>query len=241
MIVPAFKRCTPGTSRPVLRTGHAPPARLPGPSGLAPLILGAAWLTFSAAASAEGSLPQSLEHYLQYGVGFTTETVASPGAICPANANAPCVLGSGVGLALRMGYRTRGPFYVGGAYEFSRQDSSNLLRLGILQQLRGEARYYLLENTRLVPYLGLGVGGALYGNEWGSDTGGLTAFLGGGAEFEISRTTVVGAQIGYRPVVFRRWEDSAGQVRADDLFGFGVGHLVAGELVFEVRDPLPRW
>lgn len=204
-----------------------------------PLLLASVTLATSAR-SAGGAAP-SLEHYLQYGVGVATETVASPGAVCPADAKAPCVLGSGVGLALRIGYRTRGPFYVGGAYEFSRQDSSNLLRLGILQQLRGEARYYLLDSTRLVPYLGLAVGGAIYGNEWESDTGGITAFLGGGVEFQISRTTVVGAQLGYRPVVFRRWEDSAGQVRADDLFGFGVSHLIVGELVFEVRDPLPRW
>jgi hypothetical protein len=167
--------------------------------------------------------------------------VAETGSICPATATAPCILGSGVGLTLRIGYRTRGPFYVGGAYEFSRQESSNLLRLAILQQLRGEARYYMLEGTRFTPYLAAGVGGCLYGNEWGAYTGGITAYLGAGVEFQISRTSVVGASLGYRPVAFRHWEDSAGQVRADALFGFGVGHLIGAELVFEVRDPLPRW
>lgn len=148
---------------------------------------------------------------------------------------------SGFGLAIRFGYRTRGPFYLGGAYEFSRQEASNLLRLPILQQLRGEARYYLREDTRLAPYLAAAAGGTLYGNEWGSDTGGIVAFLGAGLEFQVSATSVVGGTIGYRPTVFRRWRDSAGQVRADDLFGFGVAHLVSGELTFEVRDPLPRW
>jgi len=142
---------------------------------------------------------------------------------------------------VRVGYRTRGPFYLGGAYEFSRQESSNLLRLAILQQLRGEARYYLREDTRLTPYLAAAAGGALYGNEWGFDTGGIVAFLGGGFEFQVSGGTVVGASLGYRPVVFRRWTDSAGQVRADALFGFGVAHLIAAELTFEVRNPLSRW
>lgn len=192
-------------------------------------------------AAAQGAVPRASEHYLQYGMAFTSEMVASAGGICPTNAPNPCILGSGVGLALRAGYRTRGPFYVGGAYEFSRQDSSNLLRLAILQQVRGEARYYLLEDTRLTPYLGTGVGGVLYGNEWGADTGGISAYVGAGVELQISRTTVVGAALGYRPVIFRRWEDSARQLRADELFGFGFGHIVGAELVFEVRDPLPRW
>jgi hypothetical protein len=186
-------------------------------------------------------VPRTTEHYLQYGAAFATEMLAASGSICPTNANAPCILGSGVGLTVRIGYRTRGPFYVGGAYEFSRQDSSNLLRLAILQQLRGEARYYLVEDTRLVPYLAAAAGVALYGNEWSADTAGITAFLGAGIEFQISRTAVVGASIGYRPVVLRHWQDSARQVRADSLFGFGVGHMIGIELVFEVRDPLPRW
>lgn len=187
--------------------------------------------------------PELSEHYVQYGVGLESENVAWAGSICPDGAHAPCILGSGVGLALRAGYRTRGRWYLGGAYEFSRQDSSNLLRLAILQQLRGEARFYASSDTRLVPFAAAGVGGVLYGNEWGIDTGGVTGFIGGGAEFQVSRTSVVGAVLGYRPVVFRRWRDSAGQLRADDLvgLGFGVAHMIGVEFVFEVRDPLPRW
>lgn len=239
MIATAFKRTVVETSRP-LREASTFARR--------------ARRLCAAAAVVAGTLPcrrggaeevargrRSSDHYLQYGAGFAAETVASAGAVCPTNAGAPCILGSGLGLVLRAGYRTRTAWYVGGAYEFSRQDSSNLLRLAILQQLRGEARYYLREDARLVPYVAFGAGGALYGNEWGSETWGLTAFLGGGVEFEVSRTSVVGAALGYRPMAFRSFRDGAGQVRADDLLGFGVAHLVALELVFEVRDPLPRW
>jgi hypothetical protein len=184
---------------------------------------------------------RSNDHYVQYGVGFTAETVANPGSMCPAGAKAPCILGSGLGLAIRVGYRTRGPWFVGGAYEFSRQESANLYRLAILQQLRGEARYYFLESKRLVPYVSTAVGGVFYGNEWGSDTGGAMAFLGVGIEYQVSRTSVVGAAIGYRPLIFRRWQDRAGQIRSDELFGFGFSHMIGLELTFEVRDPLPRW
>jgi hypothetical protein len=235
MIAPAFKRTVAGTSRPVL--GAATRA---GRVARIQIAFGAAVIALSGRVAASDA-PRTAEHYLQYGAAFATEMAAGAGSICPATAVAPCILGSGVGLTLRMGYRTRGPLYVGGAYEFSRQDPSNLLRLAILQQLRGEARYYMLEGTRASPYLAGAFGGVLYGNEWGADTGGITAYLGGGVEFQISRTSVVGASLGYRPIAFRHWEDSAGQVRADALFGFGIGHLIAAELVFEVRDPLSRW
>jgi hypothetical protein len=235
MIAPAFKRTVAGTSRPVLET-----AVTGGGAARFGIALTVALATFSGRA-AGSDVPRITEHYLQYGAAFNTELVAATGSICPTNAKAPCILGSGVGLTVRIGYRTRGPFYVGGAYEFSRQDPSNLLRLAILQQLRGEARYYMLEGRRFTPYIALGAGGVLYGNEWEAETGGITAFLGAGIEFQISRTSVVGAALGYRPIVFRHWEDSAGQLRADALFGFGVGHVVGIELVFEVRDPLPRW
>lgn len=203
------------------------------------------WLSMffpaKASATSPAAAPALAEDYLQYGVALTAETVAASGAVCPSSARAPCILGSGVGLGIRAGYRSRGPWYIGGAYEFSRQDSSNLLRLAILQQFRAEARLYASNDRRVHPYAALGLGGAMYGNEWGIDTGGLTGFVGAGAEFEISRGSVVGAIIGYRPVMFRRWEDSAGQVRAEGSLGFGLAHLVGVEFVFELRDPLARW
>jgi hypothetical protein len=187
----------------------------------------------------EGPPPSSFD-YLQYGVALAAETVASAGDVCPEGATAPCILGSGGGLALRVGYRSRSPWYVGGAYEFSRHDPANLLRLAILQQVRAEFRYYVDPETRSSPYLAGGLGMALYGNEWGTDTGGLTTFLGAGLEFELSRTTVVGGAIAYRPILFRGWTDSAGQRRADKYLGFGLAHIVALELVLEVREPLAR-
>jgi hypothetical protein len=239
MIATAFKRTVVETSRPLLGVVRFTHRKRRFCAFVA--VLGGALSSRGGSAATAAPVPRASEHYLQYGAGFATETVASPGGICPADAKAPCILGSGLGLALRAGYRTREAWYVGGAYEFSRQDSSNLLRLAILQQLRGEARYYLRDDARLVPYVAFAVGGALYGNEWGSQTWGLSAFVGGGVEFEVSRTSVVGATVGYRPVVFRTFRDGAGQVRADDLFGFGVAHIVGIELVFEVRDPLPRW
>ena len=180
-------------------------------------------------------------HYLQYGVAVVAEGVASAGDVCPGGAKAPCILGPGGGLAVRVGYRSRGPWYVGGAYEFSRQDSSNLLRIAILQQLRAESRFYFDKANRLTPYLASGLGAALYGDEWAVDTGGVTTYLGGGLEFQITQSTVIGAALAYRPLLLRGWSDEAGQRRADQFLGFGLAHLVALELVMELRDPLARW
>lgn len=185
--------------------------------------------------------PPSSAHYLQYGVALTAEPVLSAGDVCPPGAVTPCILESGGGLALRVGYRTRGPWYVGGAYEASRHDASDLLQLAILQQVRAETRLYGNRGNRLIPYATGGLGAVLYGEEWATDTGGVTAFLGSGVEFQISRTTVVGAALTYRVLLLRGWTDESGQRRADRYLGFGTAHLLGVDIVFEARDPLPRW
>ena len=200
--------------------------------------------------------PNNVE-YFQYGVAVAVEQLASGGDVCPTpavNATAtsatdqtqvkpatPCILGSGGGLAIRMGYRSRGPWYLGGAYEFTRMDSSNLLRLAILQQLRGEARYYLDAGNRLTPYGTLGFGAAFYGNEWNVSTGGPTLSAGLGLEFQITQSTVIGGALGYRGFLFRHWTDSTGLVRANEYLGFGLAHTIGFELTLELRSPLARW
>ncbi len=184
--------------------------------------------------------PTNVE-YFQYGVGVALEKLASGGDVCPAHAKTPCILGSGGGLALRMGYRSRGPFYVGGAYEFIRMDSANLLRLAILQQLRAEARYYLDVGNRLTPYAGLGFGAAVYGNEWHASTGGPTVSAGLGLEFQVTQSTVIGGSLNYRGFLLHHFADSTGQARADRYLGFGLAHTIGFELTLELRDPLARW
>ncbi|HET9958601.1 MAG TPA: hypothetical protein VFQ61_29110 [Polyangiaceae bacterium] len=187
-----------------------------------------------------GPPPNSLD-YFQSGVALTSESLGSAADVCPESAVTPCILGPGGGLTIRAGYRSRGPWYVGGAYEFARLDSSNLLKLAILQQVRAEARVYKDFGTRLVPYLNAGLGGVLYGSEWGASTGGMVVSAGLGLEFQITQSTVVGFSPMYRALVLRSFRDSAGQQRAKEFFGFGLAHFVAIELVFEVREPLPRW
>jgi hypothetical protein len=223
------------------RARHGSGSRLSKGLGLFGFAFAVGATPKNALAQQEPSAPPSNVEYLQYGVTLVAETVASPGGVCPADAETPCILGFGGGIAIRVGYRSRGPWYFGGAYELSRHDSSNLLRLAILQQLRAESRYYWDQGTRLTPYVWAGFGGALYGNEWAASTGGVTASIGAGVEFQITESTLLGFSPAYRALMLKSWTDATGQERADSFVGFGLAHLVALELVLEIRDPLARW
>ena len=216
---------------------------------LAPFMLfGSLWTMWCSSSLAEEAHlsqatrppPSSLD-YLVTGIALGAETVASPADVCPGPEGSACILERGLGLGIRAGYRSRGPWYTGGAYQFSRHESSNLLRLAIMQQLRGEIRYYMDLGTRATPYLGFGLGAVIYGNEWGADTGGVVGMFGPGVELAVTQDLAVGAALFYRPMLLRAYTDTTGVRRADGILGFGTTHLLGLEFIVELRDPLPRW
>lgn len=177
----------------------------------------------------------------QVGFALAAETVVSPGSICPSKATTPCILGSGGGVAVRFGYRLGSPWYLGGAYEFTRHDSSNLLRLAILQQLRAEGRYYFERGDRATAFLAAGAGVHIYGSDWAASTGGGLATLGAGVELELSANAVVGCAAMYRLLLPKAFRDGAGQHRGEGPLGFGLVHVIGLEFALEVRDPVPHW
>lgn len=170
--------------------------------------------------------------YVQYGVAITAEVVSAAGPICD-NVSVPCILGPGGGVAARLGWRGAGAWYLGGAYEFSKQDPNKLLRLAILQQARAEARYYFVSGRVTEPYLSAGLGVAGYGNEWGVDTWGPAGFLGLGLETQITRRTVIGVALAYRLLYFQQFTDTTGAPRSA-----GVAQLIGLDFVLEQRDPI---
>jgi hypothetical protein len=184
---------------------------------------------------AERTRPPPLHvEYLQYGVAVVAETNLYAGAICDTQ-GAPCILGSAGGLVIRGGYRSAGPWYIGGAYQFAKMDSSNLFRLGIFQQLRFEMRYLPDIGYRAAPFASWGVGALAYGNEWGVTTGGGLAFGGAGVELEVSRVAVIGFSVVYRPMLIAGFRDSAGAERST-----GLAHFLGAELQFELRSEIGR-
>jgi hypothetical protein len=178
--------------------------------------------------------PPSHVVYFQYGVAFTSEQIISPGPICD-NPSVPCILGPGGGIAVRAGWRGAGSFYLGGAYELTKQDPNKLYRIALLQQARAEGRYYFDTARVTQPYLAaaLGVGG--YGNEWKIDTWGPSGSAGLGIEYQITRQTVVGLALNLRLLYFSRFVDTA-RSRRDP----GLAQLLGLDLVLEQRDAVFR-
>lgn len=162
---------------------------------------------------------------VQFGAALVGDVLIAPGPVCPSGAVAPCILGSGGGLAIGVGRRTRAT-YIGGTYAFDKLDANNLLRLAVLQQLRAEGRWVLDTTTRYGPFVSAGLGAAIFGNEWGYETFGATGFVGAGLETQLSRKSLFRLGVAWRPLVLRGWTDAAGQRRETGLgsfFGFEIG------------------
>jgi hypothetical protein len=174
--------------------------------------------------------------YASYGIAISTDLLLAAGATCGGeDAGVPCILGSGGGLVVRGGYRPAGPWYIGGAYQFSKTSSSNLYRLPILQQLRAEMRYMLDMGYRISPYVTWGLGGLIYGNEWGAETGGAAVLAGIGAEMQLSRVAVMGLGLVYEPMLIAGWTDTADFERDT-----GIAHYLRLELQLEIRSEVGR-
>ncbi len=225
------------------RNGLAPRRR----ALLARTVSAAAWLTVIApsAAHAEAEVPEERAAvvlsgapalpplrtvFLQYGVAFTGEFVASAGAMC--TKGDPCVLGSGGGVVARVGLRTAGPWYLGGAYEMTKQDAQNLYRLGTLQQLRAELRYYISTGKITQPFFAVGGGVAGYGNEWTVETKGPAIFAAIGAETQLSRTNVFAFALTYRAMYFTPFTISGLTPRDGSI-----AHMLAIDIGLDILDP----
>jgi len=180
------------------------------------------------ATEAVATPPPSQDKYVQYGVGLAAEGVLSAGPVCNGSQN--CILGSGGGLAVRVGWRSANVFYLGGAYEMSKQDPNQLYRLGILQQARAEARRFFPTGREMSPFVLLGAGVMGYGDTWGVDTWGGTATFGGGLELELGGP-VLEISLAYRPMYFQAWVDSS-QTSHDA----GIAHFLGFEVSIEAKD-----
>jgi hypothetical protein len=236
LLLPAAGRAQPVGPPPQTEPALPPtPKSAPAPAATTADTLPAPATPVSEGAPAVAKPPPLHVEYVQVGVAIAAEINLSAGGTCPSDAKVPCILGGGGGPVIRVGYRAPGPWYVGGAYEFIKMDSSNLYRLGIFQQLRAEVRYLPDIGYRAAPYVTFGLGGVAYGNEWGVETGGGLAFVGAGVEIEVSRLALVGVSFVYRPVLIAPWTDTAGQKRE-----LGIAQFLGFELLLEIRTEIGR-
>ena len=182
--------------------------------------------------------PRSHVTYVQYGVSFTGEFVADAGAHVrgtQVSATRPCILGSGGGVAVRVGWRSAGPWYFGGAYELSKQDPNKLYRLAILQQLRGEVRYYFPTGWDTTPFVQRRRWASrVYGNEWSVDTWGPSGVRRRRASRRSSRDGPSSASRSpTASCTSRRSPIHPGTAR-----DAGLAQIVGLDLQLEARDPL---
>jgi hypothetical protein len=191
-------------------------------------MTGAALAQVPGGGEAAATPPPSQDKYVQYGVGLAAEGVLSAGPVCNGSQN--CILGSGGGLAVRVGWRPANIFYLGGAYEMSKQDPNQLYRLGILQQARFEARRFFPTGKELSPFVLLGAGVSGYGDTWGIDTWGGNATFGGGVEVELGGP-VLEVSLAYRPMYFQAWVDSS-----HTSHDAGIAHFLGLEVSIEAKD-----
>lgn len=152
------------------------------------------------------------------------------GPIC---SNDPCILGSGGGIAGRVGFRPTERLYIGGSYELSKQEPNKLYLLGILQQVRAELRWYVPTGLRTTPFLLGAAGLAGYGDEWAVDTWGPSFGLGGGLEIQLSGGSLLALSMLYRPIYFSSFVDSSLETH-----GAGIAQFLGVDLAVEAQDAL---
>ncbi|HEX8794906.1 MAG TPA: hypothetical protein VF765_28365 [Polyangiaceae bacterium] len=195
-------------------------------------MTGAALAQVPPASETVTAAPPSQERYLQYGVGLAAEGVVSAGPACNGAGSQNCILGSGGGLTVRVGWRPANVFYVGGVYEMSKQDPNQLYRLGILQQARVEGRRFFPTGKEVSPFVLLGAGVAGYGDTFGIDTWGGTGTLGGGLEVELGGP-VLELSLAYRAMYLQAWVDSS-----NTSHDAGIAHFLGLEVSIEAKDRL---
>lgn len=172
-------------------------------------------------------VPRQSRGYTLGGVGFATEVVLSPGALCR-RTDEPCAFGSGAGIFATGGYRFPSGWSVGGTYAMTKHESNKIYRLAMLQQLQFNLRYLAPSARAVAPWVGGGVAAIGYGESWGFDTGGGAAFVEGGAEIQLSRSSSLRLGAAYRGLVFAGYVDSATQ-RRPAAFAQTLGLILALE------------
>jgi hypothetical protein len=204
---------TADADEPVSTTSAAPSSTKPSlESAPKPEVAANARPAGEAGAVAAPLVPRQSHGYTLGGVGFATEVVLSPGALCR-RTDEPCAFGSGAGIFATGGYRFPSGWSVGGTYEMTKHESNKIYRLAMLQQLQFNVRYLAPSGRAVAPWAGGGVAAIGYGESWGFDTGGGSAFLEGGAEIQLSRSSSLRLGAAYRGLVFGGYVDSATQKR----------------------------
>ncbi|MCA9537025.1 MAG: hypothetical protein KC593_25260 [Myxococcales bacterium] len=106
--------------------------------------------------------------------------------LCPDNA--ACIYGSGFGLGALVERRYRSGVGLGAAYDMGFMGGDNVFELSTLQKLSVSFRYFFMLRNAAHPFVGVEVGGVLFGDTFRVSTGGFHVDGRAGVEIEATNT-----------------------------------------------------
>ncbi len=176
--------------------------------------------------------PPSMSY--QFGIGMAVR-FATRSSFCRDDAS--CVLGSGAGVVAMMGVRRTEHWYFGGAYEFTKHNAATLLRLGIMQHLRADFRYYIPLADDWGAHLGASPGFIAYGNEWSIQTWGAGLQLRGAVDRRVGGT-LLGMGLLWQTAFLREMADPSRPNETDAAYAAGFVNFFGIELHIEALERL---
>lgn len=166
--------------------------------------------------------------YLGVGVPLEAKT------LCPNGSE--CVFSGAGNVGAQIERRWPSGPAVGLSYELGFVNSNAVYELGLLQELRGQARYYFLPRSLLHPFIGGGVGAVVFGDTFRIATAGVSATAFVGVELEMTELLSVFVTLPVRAVRFGAFTtDRDGVRRASDGNFTVTASLQVGIAITQIR------
>ncbi len=178
--------------------------------------------------------PDALEPVLSGNFHVALLGPVSTLGLCPSSGD--CVLGVGGGVGAII--ERRWPFgpAVGLGYELLFFDANGVFEVGVLQELRAQARYRFLQLSLFHPFVGGGVGALVFGDSFEVSTAGASILAFVGVEVELTEVFSVSLSVPVRVFWVETFTSDRDSVRRAEDTAFDVTMaLQLGLSVTEIR------
>ena len=158
-------------------------------------------------------VPSPLDRAPFWALGFHAAWLVpvSVAPLCPANEG--CVMNGGLQVRFGAERRWARGWTLGASYEATLFDSDAAYELGVLQALRVLGRHLWSDTTNVHPFVGVGLGPAMFGDTFTVDTGGALLDVVVGAEIELSDTLWLSVALPWRVLYLAPFTTEADGVR----------------------------
>lgn len=185
----------------------APPATQSGPAvpGFVAADAGEALPDFSPPPD-----PEDQASFWAIGVHVSWFVPVAREALCPTGAQ--CIFNGGIGVGGELERRWPSGLALGGGYDMALIDSGSVYELGVLQTLRVAGRYIFSDGSLLHPFVGVAVGGLVFGETFGVDAFGVLLDLTVGVEIELTESFWLSASVPWRMLTTGQFTTEADDV-----------------------------